>query len=189
MSGDGGKSATWLGLQVSGKARPRHSAATCHYRTQRFSRLHPRMSLVFLIGLFALFALIGVARIVLVSTTAGPGSGTGVLSGTACAAALVAAITLSGRREPSAIGTSPPFLVACFLYLASFFAILFWPVSVTQSALVSALQSAAAAFFISLNAAFVTFLAVAVILAKLKGRRVSAAPVQSTVHITRAGHG
>ena len=99
----------------------------------------------------------------LVSSTASPGSGTGVLSGIACAAALVAAIVLSGRREPSAVGTSSPFLAACFLYLASFFAMLLWPVSVTQSALVSAVQSGAAALFISLNAAFVAFLAVAVI--------------------------
>ncbi len=188
MSGDGGKSATWLGLQVSGKARPHRSAAARHHRTQRFSRLHPRLSFAFLIGLFALFAVIGVARIVLVSSTASPGSGTGVLSGIACAAALVAAIVLSGRREPSAVGTSSPFLAACFLYLASFFAMLLWPVSVTQSALVSAVQSGAAAFFISLNAAFVAFLVVAVIPARLKGRSFSAAPVRSIVHITRARH-
>ena len=65
---------------------------------------------------------------------------------------------------------------------------LLWPVSVTQSALVSAVQNGAAAFFISLNAAFVAFLVVAVIPARLKGRSFSAAPVRSIVHITRAGH-
>jgi hypothetical protein len=187
MGTNRGRSTSWLGLQVSGKARPRRSAASRNYRARRFGRRHPVLTLTLLTAWFAGWSFLGVAKIELDHGVAGPGWAHGVLLGVSVGLALLAATVINFRSHRS-IGP-----VVALSWVIAYMASLsvFWQAGTYENRAVTTILFGALGLFAFVNACIGAFLLCAVVLTALKSPRrptVAKRPRQYGLHITRANH-